>query len=168
MGALKLLQAVTSWQRQQHLTLIRVSGFGALMLPCLCCSAAAAAAPAGLDCVLPRDSSLALPVQKVLFSLLMPFAVWLLLFAMEVVLAFIRQLTSNRRRLPTQASARRVLALRSALPAGVIARAAIVLAFVFLPSLLKTAYGLFASRSSTLRRRLRARTFCSTLSDVSG
>lgn len=98
----------------------------------------------GLDCILAQyNSSIALPVQKVLFSIFMPIAILLLLVAIEVAVAYVRKHIHNRRQrqrqLPTH-----VATMGDELPAGVFAETAIVLAFFFLPSLLRTAYGLFA------------------------
>jgi hypothetical protein len=99
----------------------------------------------GLDCVLAQGhSSTKLPVRKILVSVLMPIGAMLFLVAMEVAFAFVRRLLHNRRRQQRRLTTQTAVVLRKLLPAGTLAQTAIVLAFFFLPSLLRTAYGLFA------------------------
>jgi hypothetical protein len=83
------------------------------------------------DCILPADSNMPLAVQRVVFYLAMPIAVLLLQLLIEVMLATKCLLLSR-----TPGSAHKLL-LR-------LGSSAMVVLFFFLPSLLRTLFGLFA------------------------
>jgi hypothetical protein len=83
------------------------------------------------DCILPADSSVPLAVQRVVFYLAMPIAMLLLLLLLESVLAA-RCLVFRRR----PGTAQKLLPR--------LGSSAIVVLFFFMPSLLRTLFGLFA------------------------
>jgi hypothetical protein len=88
----------------------------------------------GLDCLLTQHSKLPFALQKVLLGLLMPVALLVILLCIDYALVRTR---CRGWRLPVtapQATRRH---------GGVLARTVIVLVFFFLPSLLRTAYGMF-------------------------
>lgn len=91
----------------------------------------------GLDCLLTHHSALPLAPQKVLLGLLMPIALLAILLCIDSVLVRTRRPQSRGWRLPTFTQANRR-------HGGVFVRTVIVLVFFFLPSLLRTAYGMFA------------------------
>lgn len=103
----------------------------------------------GLDCLLAQHNNhLSLAVRNVLFGLLMPVALLLLLIALDRGVLFIQLRMGRRRRSSTpnlapvlmqQASRRHSRRTH----AGAIAQTCIVVVFFFLPSLLRTAYGMF-------------------------
>jgi hypothetical protein len=90
----------------------------------------------GLDCLLTHNSVLPLALQKVLLGLLMPIALLAILLCIDSVLLCTRRRRGQGWRLPifTQSTRRH---------GGVLVRTVIVLVFFFLPSLLRTAYGMF-------------------------
>jgi hypothetical protein len=102
---------------------------------------ASSSTSSGLDCLLTqRQGRLPLPVAKTLLGLFIPVAVLAVLLCMDAVSVRIRQAIYDRKRRQQQ-----VLHVdEHVLPKGVFARTSIVLTFFFLPSLLRTAYGLFA------------------------
>jgi len=95
----------------------------------------------GLDCLLSqRKGGLPLPVAKTLLGLFMPVALLAVLLAADAVSMPIRQALKRRKERPVLKAPARTRVL----PAGVLARTTIVLIFFFLPSLLRSAFSLFA------------------------
>lgn len=96
----------------------------------------------GLDCLLSRTNHdrLVLPMLKTLVGVCMPVALLAVLLCVDVASLKARQLVWKRNR----ARARRFNAAYPTLQTGVLARTAIVVVFFFLPSLLRTVYGMFA------------------------
>jgi len=90
----------------------------------------------GLDCLLTqRDSRVTVAVQKVLLGLLMPVLVLGVLVVLDAIIPYVRRWLGTRHRSRWRQRQRQ---------SGVYARTTIVLVFFFLPSLLRTAYGMFA------------------------
>lgn len=90
----------------------------------------------GLDCLLTqRDSRVTIAVQKVLLGLLMPLLVLVMLVVLDAIVPYVRRWLRTRHRPHWRQRQRQ---------SGVYARTTIVLVFFFLPSLLRTAYGMFA------------------------
>lgn len=103
---------------------------------------ASSSSATGLDCLLAGNTTrLPLAMQKVLFGLLMPAALLMILLGIDLIRVRMRARPGPRGsgwRLP-------MVTRHSARPqGGILARTAIVLVFFFLPSLLRTAYGMFA------------------------
>ena len=102
---------------------------------------ASSSTSSGLDCLLAqRQGRLPLPVAKTLLGLFIPIALLLVLLCMDAISVRIRHAIHEHKQRQQQ-----VLHVHErVLPKGVFARTSIVLTFFFLPSLLRTAYGLFA------------------------
>jgi hypothetical protein len=90
----------------------------------------------GLDCLLKQHSTLPFALQKVLLGLLMPIALLVILLCIDYALVSTRGRGGWRLPVVAPQATRR--------HSGVLVRTVIVLVFFFLPSLLRTAYGMFA------------------------
>lgn len=101
----------------------------------------------GLDCLLVQRKNIPMAVQKLLLSLLMPLALLLILIVLDVIITRARLSLRKRKQqsLPLTAQSANTPSQKTRwVQAGAVAQTAIVLVFFFLPSLLRTAYGLFA------------------------
>lgn len=100
----------------------------------------ASSSATGLDCLLGTEQgALPLSVQKVLVNLLVPVAMLATLLLLDVLTARVRRHSWQRRRRGALAFGNQHVFRRR----GAVARTTIVTVFFFLPSLLRTTYGLF-------------------------
>lgn len=90
----------------------------------------------GLDCVLPRDASIPVPAQKVVFAVLTPVAILCVLLCGELLMSLRCPSTSRRSRMATVATGVRMRDRFVSL--------LVCMAFMFLPTWAHAAFSLFA------------------------